>query len=407
MLRRIVGSVGFVLFLGSSALSLVSSPCAKAQAAYMVSDLGTLIDNNGEVVGGASVNLKGDVAGQEILPAGARRAFVWRDGSSRDLGTLGGPSAGARGINLFDFVAGTADYADGTEHAVVWRLSPALAPGTLHASDLGTFGGNGSEGNGINNLGFVVGFAYTPTPDPTFTLEFGETAHGFVWVGHLHDLGTLGGPNSIAIGINDKGVVAGWSQVTFDPGVFGIPDLHAVIWQNGKITDIGSFGGPISLALAVNNRGEVVGQSMLPTFFPHAFVWRGASLIDLSPLPGDVASGGGGINNLGQIVGWSAGDQGQSACIWLDGQPIDLNTRISDPNWQLAVANGINDEGQIAGFGLLNGQFHGFLLTPTSEASQSATLAPSRAHLPKNVREWLTLQRSGLDRSRLARNLAF
>jgi probable HAF family extracellular repeat protein len=406
MILRIFGSVGVALLVGS-ALSLASSPRATAQTTYAVSDLGTLIDNNGEVVGGASVNLKGDVAGQEILPAGARRAFVWRDGSTLDLGTLGGPSAGARGINLLDFVAGTADRPDGTEHAVLWRLSPALIPAALHAFDLGTFGGFASEGNGINNLGFVVGFAYTPTPDPTFTLEFGQRAHAFVWVGRLYDLGTLGGPNSIAIGINDRGAIVGWSQVSFQPGDFGFPDLHAVIWRDGKITDMGSFGGPINLALAVNNQGEAVGQSMFPTFHLHAFAWRGASLIDLGTLPGDLDSGAGGINSLGQIVGWSAGDQGQSACIWQNGQPIDLNSRISDANWQLEVANSINDYGQIAGFGLLNGQFHGFLLTPTSQDSQSATIPSARAHLPNSVREWLTLQRSGLDRSRLNRNLAY
>lgn len=45
--------------------------------------------------------------------------------------------------------AGTADRADDSEHAVLWRLSPALAPDSVHAVDLGTFGGNGSEGNGI------------------------------------------------------------------------------------------------------------------------------------------------------------------------------------------------------------------------------------------------------------------
>jgi hypothetical protein len=58
-----------------------------------------------------------------------------------------------RGINLFDFVAGIADHADGTKRAVVWRLNPALALGSVHAVDLGTFGGNVSEANGINNFG--------------------------------------------------------------------------------------------------------------------------------------------------------------------------------------------------------------------------------------------------------------
>jgi probable HAF family extracellular repeat protein len=388
-----------VLFL------LVSNPRAGAQATqttYTVSDLGALIDSKGEVVGGASVNLRGDVVGQEILPAGPRRAFVWRDGQAFDLGTLGGPSASARGINLFDFVAGAADRADGTERAVLWRLNSALS--SVHVVDLGTFGGNASEGNDINNFGFVVGFAYTTTPDPTFTLEFGQTAHGFEWVGRLHDLGTLGGPNSIAIGINDKGSVVGWSQVSLDPGPFGIPNLHAVIWKDGKITDMGSFGGPISLALSINNQDTAVGQSMLPSFLSRGFAWQGGSLTDLGTLPGDLASGAGGINNAGQIVGFSAGATGQSACLWQGGQPTDLNTRISDPAWQLAAANSINDAGQIAGFGLFNGELHGFLLTPGKQDSQGDSPAGWRAQLPENILQWLTLQKSGLDPSRLQKS---
>src|ERR1700757_1208313 len=215
-------------------LLCVLSLSASAQTTYTVSDLGALTL-------GFSVNVRGDVVGQEIPPAGPSRAFIWRDGQAFDLGTLGGPSAGAGAVNLFDFVAGTADGADGTERAALWRLNPALALSSVHPVDLGTFGGKASEGNGINNLGFVVGFAYTPTPDPTFTLEFGQTAHAFQWIGRLRDLGTLGGPNSIAIGINDKGSIVGWSQVSLDPGPFGIPNLHAVIWKNGKITDMGSF----------------------------------------------------------------------------------------------------------------------------------------------------------------------
>jgi probable HAF family extracellular repeat protein len=386
-----------VLFL------LASSLRANAQTTYTVSDLGALIDANGEVVGGASVNLRGDVVGQEILPAGPRRAFVWRDGQAFDLGTLGGSSAGARAINLFDFVAGTAARADDTEHAVLWRLNPALTLSSVHAVDLGTLGGNASEGNGINNLGFVVGFAYTPTPDPTFTLQFGQAAHAYEWIGRLHDLGTLGGPNSIAIGINDKDSIVGWSQVSLDLGPFGIPNLHAAIWKNGKITDMGSFGGPISLALSINNQDVAVGQSMLPSFFPHAFAWQGGSLTDLGTLPGDFASGAGGINNAGQIVGFSGGNAGQSACLWQGGQPIDLNARISDSAWQLAAANSINDAGQIAGFGLFNGELHGFLLTPANQDSPGDSPTARRAQLPENIREWLMLQRSGLDPTKLNR----
>jgi hypothetical protein len=46
----------------------------------------------------------------------------------------------------------------------------------------------------------------------------------------------------------------------------------------------------------------------------------------------------------------------------------DLNSMI-DPTlgWMLTTANGINDAGQITGTGILNGEAHAVLLTPTPE----------------------------------------
>ncbi|MBA3832447.1 MAG: hypothetical protein H0X34_11265 [Chthoniobacterales bacterium] len=43
----------------------------------------------------------------------------------------------------------------------------------------------------------------------------------------------------------------------------------------------------------------------------------------------------------------------------------DLNKLIpAGSGWILAEANGINDSGQIAGYGIIQGQSHAFLLTP-------------------------------------------
>ena len=47
---------------------------------------------------------------------------------------------------------------------------------------------------------------------------------------------------------------------------------------------------------------------------------------------------------------------------------VDLNTLI-DPlsGWELVTAWGINDAGQITGYGLIGGETHAFLLTPVPE----------------------------------------
>jgi probable HAF family extracellular repeat protein len=389
-----------LIFVSVVAFSFVALCHAANAQTYSVSDLGA-VANFSEATGAVSVNARGDVVGQSILPAGPDRAFVWRNGQSLDLGTLGGPAAGAKGINALDVIAGTSDTADGFEHAVLWIPSrPAFATGAFTLSDLGTFGGKSSESNSINVLSHVGGFALTTIPDPTMTLEFGEEGHGFFWDGSMHDLGTLGGPNSIAIGINDKDWLVGWSQASFDLGVFGIPNLHAVIWQSGAIRDMGSFGGPISLALAINNNGLAVGQSMRPDFSVHAFTWQNGVLSDLGTLPGDSQSGAGGVNSQGEIVGGSSNDTTQAACLWQHQRPVDLNTRISDPAWQLAVANSINNRGQIAGYGFLNGELHAFLLTPNKKDGPSG-VSGGRPALVMSGSKSAIWQRTGLGRNRL------
>ena len=53
----------------------------------------------------------------------------------------------------------------------------------------------------------------------------------------------------------------------------------------------------------------------------------------------------------------------------------DLNSLLapsSGPGWELDSANAINDAGQIVGEGLVNGQDHAFLLTPTPEPGAAA-----------------------------------
>src|SRR5262249_22086328 len=140
--------------------------------------------------------------------------------------------------------------------------------------DLGTFGGDFSDAEGINDLGHVVGDA--DLPDGTF--------HAFLWTpnvrngttGRKVDLGTLGGDNSVAFGINEVGQVVGFAQVAS-----GLP--HAFLWtpdvpngQTGRMVDLGvPFGDLFSRAIIPNDLGQVVGRGVgQPPDFPiHGFVW--------------------------------------------------------------------------------------------------------------------------------------
>jgi probable HAF family extracellular repeat protein len=95
-------------------------------------------------------------------------------------------------------------------------------------------------------------------------------ATAFLWhKGKLSDLG-LGGSNSIASGINDRGQIVG------SVGLVSGEDFRAFafLWKNGVTTNLGTLGGTTSIATAVNNRGQVVGLSKTSGDAEyHAFLW--------------------------------------------------------------------------------------------------------------------------------------
>jgi probable HAF family extracellular repeat protein len=92
---------------------------------------------------------------------------------------------------------------------------------------------------------------------------------------------------------------------------------------------------------------------------------------DVASIPG----GMGGINNKGQVVGQSCDANPLTAqtppnCrayLWEAGKMWDLNSLIpGDSSLQLIFGFGINDAGEVAGFGIEKGtsDIHGFLLIP-------------------------------------------
>ncbi|HST12000.1 MAG TPA: hypothetical protein VLL05_16605, partial [Terriglobales bacterium] len=146
--------------------------------------------------------------------------------------------------------------------------------------DVGTFGGPSGlyshpSSVDMNKRGMATGMADTGIQDPFAPNCFYDcwVDHAFVWDGKTTDLGTLpGGLSSFPVGINDSGVVVGQSQnATIDP-LTGVPELRAVLWQNGRILDLGTLEGNEGNALAINDRGQVVGAATNATPDPFANV---------------------------------------------------------------------------------------------------------------------------------------
>ena len=94
----------------------------------------------------------------------------------------------------------------------------------------------------------------------------------------------LGGNDSYAIAINDRGQVADNTTVV-EP--FGEQRLHPFFWTRaGGTIDLGSDAGYDSTASAMNNKGEVVGYGHYHGS-EQAFAWtRAGGRIALGGLPG-------------------------------------------------------------------------------------------------------------------------
>lgn len=177
----------------------------------------------------------------------------------------------------------------------------------------------------------------------------------------MTDLGSLGGSNSGATGINFADKVVGYAYTSGDA------EAHAFLYSDGQMSDLGTLGGSNSGAAGINNAGQVVGQSFTSgDTYRRAFLYSDGVMTDLGSLGGgwSVADG---INNAGEVVGSaSTSRDGDQPFLYSDGVMKDLNSLIpADSGWKLLGASDINDNGYIVGQGInKDGQEHAFLLTP-------------------------------------------
>lgn len=291
------------------ALVLLLVPIASAQV-YTITDLGelspTAINTSGQVVG----NIDG-------------RAFLWTPSGRLDLGILpGGTFSSAAAINDLGVVVGTADGAgtvisevDGVPNQECSDLTPPFiwTPGK-GMKGLGGFGYGGGgfatawcyfpyDATGFNDLGELVGY----TDGGNFymyallwTSADGMTLFGGSW------------PPTMANAVSNTGEIVGLSS-DGGPVSFG----ETISWISGVQTDTGYAtlgGGNATAPNGVNDQGQVVGWSTITAANPlavccpsmHAVRWSASgAILDLGTLPGDTFSEAFSINFSGQIIGSS------------------------------------------------------------------------------------------------------
>ncbi len=322
---------------------------------YTVTDLGTLggptsvataISQNGIIVGNSELY----VSGNSGVVRENHPCIFQAGGQIQDLGLLdpvNGISGQATSVNCNGQVVGSSD-SPGTD----WPANAFLYNAGGPLIDLGTLGGQESFAYGINESGQIAGEAQTAS----------GAWHGVLWSvgGATVDLGS----GFIATAINNEGLIGGVSTQT----------LHAAIYNmsTGSITDIGTLGGAQSQVNGMSDRGLAVGLAETP-ITSHGFLYnvKTGVLTDL----GNLASPGwysdaSGVNGLGQVVGGYSLDATSAetaAFIYTQaGGMQNLNDLINPSSgWDLTGCGGINDAGQIVGSGFSpQGEFHAFLLTP-------------------------------------------
>lgn len=223
--------------------------------------------------------------------------------------------------------------------------SVSAALPTYRIVDLGVVNGqfspNGaSAAASINNASQVVGWSQV-TP--------GTARQASAW--HNGAPSELGLPNfdynRFATGVNDSGVVVGYSD--FSPAGNGsqMESFHARTWHQGQVTDLGQ-----GVAKGINNAGQVVGNSYSASAqAPKATIWQNGTATHLPPIgaaPNAFAySYANAINDAGQVVGYSAGpDFSDHATLWQNGQAIDL---VDPTDTGYSYANDINNQGTVVG----------------------------------------------------------
>jgi probable HAF family extracellular repeat protein len=342
-----------VLFL---LLAFAGYRCA-AQNSYTITDLGVAGESYSEAHG---LNNNGWVVGEYELSGGLYpRSFLYDGQTTTGLNIPPNNYDIARGINDSNVIVG--EYLPNPNPLTFYEEAFKYSNGVT--TGLGYLAGiNYSTAWGINRHGQIVGGSTTNSA--------GDVIHAVLWNtnGAKVDLGVLGGSYSSANAINNSGIIVG------DSSVEGSTNILAFIYTN-SISPLGTLGGDYSSPKGINDAGVVVGESTEVAdgvTSLQAFIYRNGTMTSLraqAAALGADSSSASAINNLGQIVGYIGFGPSIEAFLFDGASMVNLNQYIPSGSAfvSLGSADGINDKGQIIGSGTTtNGEYHGYLLTPTS-----------------------------------------
>ena len=356
MSRFRTSHLGLVAALAEGAVvpaaAVAAAPASAATTTYTITDLGSL---GGGVTHGLAINALGQVTGDSFLakqvqvpcpypqspnqkcPANLDHAFFWSNGTMTDLGTLGGNNSQGLAINHSGAVAGESQTKTGSSSFLT----------TAPAHKLTALSGM-TQALGINDSGQIAGECNELPANPeVFACVVSSNGTITALGDSVPPLGNSPLSCGVAVAINNNG------QALANCTGPGLPDYGAVLWANGTPTVVGTLS-TYAPGTALNNHGQVVGIAQTSTGNEDGFVWNNGTITDLGPGFHPAA-----INDSGVIVGGQFVDTG--------GTVQNLNTLIpAGSGYQIESATGINDNGQIVANATYapTGQTHTLLLTP-------------------------------------------
>lgn len=204
--------------------------------------------------------------------------------------------------------------------------------GEFSFSLLGTLGGPDSWATSLNNRGQVVG--------ASLRLVDGSedyTQEAFLYDGSMRGLGVLPGGTSTAYGINDAGRIVGEGQAQAGPC-----NCTRGFFYDGTFQILGTLGGSASIARAISSNGMIVGEAAMSRG-EDAAVFSGESVTGLGT-PAPSWSTAWDVNRAGQIVGYTDASGIMQAFLY-DGTVHTLPSL----GWQRSAAYGIDQFGTVVG----------------------------------------------------------
>jgi probable HAF family extracellular repeat protein len=262
---------------------------------------------------GASETANSDPNGEDFCGFGTHLEclpFTWQSGSMSALPTLGGNNGIALRNNRGGMIAGYAETSKPDTSCpapqvlqflpAVWTRGTVQALPTVGKDGVGVAMGIDDEGEVVGGSGECAAF------NPNTGLAI-QARHALLWQnGVATDLGNLGGKSGAAFGniawaLNNKTQIVGGSDLAGDT------TFHAFFWQGGVMNDLGALSGDAdSLAIGINDKGVVVGLSIDSSGNTRAAIWKDGKGRDLNKLTQNsplYLLTGCSINARGQITG--------------------------------------------------------------------------------------------------------